>query len=472
MSCKRELRHGNPQLARCCEVLNLQLEDVGTSSVTDFKMSADLFAAFRAGDQPKPISGLEKRSSGPTTDIEENQTILVPGLTESYRSNDLIEPYQTTASPLQREAKVVTSRDPNVLFSASDDEGDSDDSFGEYEDSTRAQAVTEPAPNHSSREASTKMDVTVPVGSSSQPFMSAKPSDQPHQLLDVEDEWGDFQLSGAHPQGPTLEDRKRSVQSTSLQHAPEDEDDIDHDEWPAMEDGITPLEKRVVEDSNAVAAARPPRVASQKQRKEVSISSTTRDDMVRPTNIPPPARVLELFPLVWQQLSASNKSTVSTNSSLVDQIIQSHAVCARVLAGRSLRWKRDTHLMQSMRIGPASGGKGMKLQAVNRHELAKEDQEAAELISSWATVQRGFSDLLAKTSKPHSLALSLHLKPKPAVGQGVLKANHPCALCGLRRDERLAAVDDGSSDLFGEWWTEHWGHRDCAQFWSRYRQLL
>ena len=443
-------------------------------------MSADLFAAFGGGDQP--ISGSEERFPGHSTIIEDSQTNLVPGLTDSPKSNNQIEPYQTTASSLQRKAKVIRDRDPNVLFSASDDEGDSD-SFGEYEDSnpdgrtglsgemsTRTEALTEPAPHHALREPFTGTHGT--VRPSSQPFMSTKSSDQPHRLLDVDDEWGDFQLSGAHPQDSTAQDRERNIQPTSLQHVIESEDDNDHDEWPAMEDGITPLEERVVEDSKAVATAQPPRVADQKQLNEVLTSSARSDDMIRPTNIPPPARVLELFPLVWQELSASSKSTVSTNVSLVDQIIQSHAVCARVLAGRSLRWKRDTHLMQSMRIGPASGGKGMKLQAVNRHELAKEDQEAAELISSWATVQRGFSDLLAKTSKPHSLALSLQLKPKPAVGQGVSKANHPCALCGLRRDERLAAVDDGSSDLFGEWWTEHWGHRDCAQSWSRYRQLL
>ena len=430
-------------------------------------MSADLFAAF--GGQPQQISGSEKRSPGQSTEIEYDQADLVPGLANSSRSNDLIDPYQTTAPPLHRKEQTLENQDPNVLFNASDDEGDSD-SFGEYEDSnpdqrnvlsgrtsTRTEAVTELVLQNSSREVFPGPDS--PVRPSPRGFVSTNPSDQTYEILDVEDEWGDFQRSAACPPSSTAKEKGPDI-------------DDDPDEWPSMEDKPDRLDEPVVKGSMVVAAAPKPRVTDQKKLNEVTPGSTTSDDTFRPTNIPPPARVLELFPLVWQRLSASSKSTAPTQSSLVDQIMQSHVVCARVLAGRSLRWKRDAHLTQSMRIGPASAGKGMKLQAINRHELAKEEQEAAELLRSWATVQRRFSDLLAKASNSHNLALSLQLKPKPADGQSILKANHPCALCGLRRDERLAAVDDGVSDLFGEWWTEHWGHRDCVQFWSKHHYFI
>ena len=366
------------------EAVNLRLEDVGYTSITGVKMSADLFAAF--GGQPQQISGSEKRSPVQSTEMEYDQADLVPGLAGASKSDDLIESYQTTAPPVHRKAQFVKNQNPNVLFNASDDEEDSD-SFGEYEDSTpdqrndlsgrtstRTEAVTELVPQNSSREAFPGLDN--PVRPSPQHFVSTNPSNQTHGLLDVEDEWGDFQRSAARPPSSTAKESEPDM-------------DDDRDEWPSMEDKPDRLDEAMVEGSTVVATAPKPRATDQKKLSEVAPGSTTSDYTTRPTNIPPPARVLELFLLVWQSLSASCKSTAPISSPTVDQIVQSHVVCTRVLAGRSLRWKRDAHLTQSMRIGPASAGKGMKLQAINRHELAKEEQEAAELLRCWATVQRG-----------------------------------------------------------------------------------
>jgi len=36
----------------------------------------------------------------------------------------------------------------------------------------------------------------------------------------------------------------------------------------------------------------------------------------------------------------------------------------------------------------------------------------------------------------------------------------------LKRDERVARVEFGVEDSFGEWWVEHWGHRTCRNFWA------
>jgi hypothetical protein len=56
--------------------------------------------------------------------------------------------------------------------------------------------------------------------------------------------------------------------------------------------------------------------------------------------------------------------------------------------------------------------------------------------------------------------------------QGAIKAPHACALCGLKRDERIPKIDENVEDSFGEWWTEHWGHTECRQFWEDNMGLL
>ncbi|KAL9119369.1 MAG: hypothetical protein Q9187_004080 [Circinaria calcarea] len=65
--------------------------------------------------------------------------------------------------------------------------------------------------------------------------------------------------------------------------------------------------------------------------------------------------------------------------------IASLRVSARILAGRKVRWKRDSHLSQSMKIGPAQAGKkgGMKLTGVDKAETQREDQEVAEFVRTW-----------------------------------------------------------------------------------------
>ncbi|EGE02453.1 hypothetical protein TEQG_01489 [Trichophyton equinum CBS 127.97] len=64
---------------------------------------------------------------------------------------------------------------------------------------------------------------------------------------------------------------------------------------------------------------------------------------------------------------------------------------------------------------------------------------------------------------PPSILLPLF---PPLLEEGALKSAHACALCGLKREERVARVDDGVSDSFGEWWLDHWGHADCEAFWK------
>jgi hypothetical protein len=55
---------------------------------------------------------------------------------------------------------------------------------------------------------------------------------------------------------------------------------------------------------------------------------------------------------------------------------------------------------------------------------------------------------------------------------GGIKATKPCVLCGLKRDERVEKVDGVVEDSFGEWWSEHWGHVACRNFWREHRGEL
>lgn len=118
----------------------------------------------------------------------------------------------------------------------------------------------------------------------------------------------------------------------------------------------------------------------------------------------------------------------------------------------------------------------MKLNAVNKHEDVKEEQDAADVLALWRERAALFN----------AVVQSAGLRPIPAVagpaalkvitaksGQGALKAAHACALCALKRDERVLRVDEEDvQDSFGEWWTDHWGHTGCRLFWEANHGML
>lgn len=153
--------------------------------------------------------------------------------------------------------------------------------------------------------------------------------------------------------------------------------------------------------------------------------------------------------------------------------LRTYRVSARIISGRSQRWKRDTMLAQSMRIGAAGRSGGMKLTALDRGESRKEDQEAEEAIASWTRVSHVLNATMvrAKIQKP-PISLSTKLVVRTVTGSDVLNANHVCPICGLRRNERVNGIDVDVSDTFGEFWFEHWGHSDCCVWWEQYNQLL
>lgn len=211
-----------------------------------------------------------------------------------------------------------------------------------------------------------------------------------------------------------------------------------------------------------------------------------------PTNVPPPSLVFTLFaPLVeeaqktfFQPLSAlvPASKTEALNHITAQNFLRDYiavgTVAGRTIAGRKLRWKRDTRLSQSMRIG-ASGGKGMKLAGVDKSELAKEDREVAELVRVWNAQVGKLRAVVAPTNHLISKASGLALGTVPDLktvmpvvtvkeAEGAVPSQRACALCGLKREERLAGIEKSEvGDMFGEWWIEGTSmHRSCRNFWE------
>ncbi|KAH8595702.1 hypothetical protein B0O99DRAFT_511570 [Bisporella sp. PMI_857] len=212
-----------------------------------------------------------------------------------------------------------------------------------------------------------------------------------------------------------------------------------------------------------------------------------------PTNIPPPSVLLALFPSIFDlPQTALFKPVASQPFSLKNRIISDPltieflraylliaTVAARIIAGRKLRWKRDTMLSQAMKMGPAAGGRGgMKLVGVDKAETTRENREAADVVRTWKDQLGRLRSAIAianssiQESSSH-LAIpdineALHIKTQDRA----LTAPKPCVICGLKREERVHKVDIDVEDSFGEWWTEHWGHRACKNFWLEHQSKL
>ena len=215
-----------------------------------------------------------------------------------------------------------------------------------------------------------------------------------------------------------------------------------------------------------------------------------------PSNVPPPSVLLsliiniiqilptELRDIVTSTSTALMKSVSIANDMALKSLISKIAMIktfTRILAGRKLRWKRDTHLAQSMRMGPAKAGKtgGMKLAGVDRTESRREDQEAAEVVRLWKQQVGGIKSHIARINAQQSEIefvlpdVSENVPIRTAkIGEGALTASKCCFLCGLKRDERVARLDVSVEDSFGEWWVDHWGHVDCIHFWEEHKDSL
>jgi hypothetical protein len=485
-------------------------------------MSADLLAEF--GQAPASANG----PSGQQQPAKYQNSSLFDGFNQEsgiFGSSGSLQPNEPPNAPLgasqfaapqaswqafeHQNFELPRHQDSDVLFDAAVDTpaSDAEDDWGEFEGpessnrpatlSTAQQSTTPSYRSRPSQEPSpfsgtidlldsialqdsaptVKQSVKVPEKSNSP--KASKSQTEPAWDDDSFGDWGDFTDTPASQPQPRL--LKKEKKPTPNPPVPTWDDDA-FDDWGDFTDGLSAKAA-----SEFKRTPTPPTGASPFPSSFVSGTPAPAAN-VRPTNIPPPSVLLELFLNVFENLqqeatlaksqlrsSASPSTNVSATASNIHNALQS---AARVIAGRSLRWKRDTILSQSMRIGPARAGKvgGMKLNSVNKQENIKEEQDAVDVLVAWRERAAIFNPILQGVGQ----------RPIPAVAdpsalkvimaradQGALKASHPCALCSLKRDERVLRVDEQNvQDNFGEWWTEHWGHTQCRQFWETNRYLL
>ncbi|KAL2350910.1 hypothetical protein BJ546DRAFT_856431 [Cryomyces antarcticus] len=224
-------------------------------------------------------------------------------------------------------------------------------------------------------------------------------------------------------------------------------------------------------------------------------------DELPPTNIPPPAVLLSLFPnllqlartQLFQPMAAQPYTTRNrilssdTTISFLRGYLALATVVGRIIAGRKLRWKRDSYLSQGMRIGPASSGRstGMKLTGIDRAENSKEEREVLDVVRIWKEQLGRLRSAVAGANNASSNSTTITpLGPIPEIREtvlvstvketeGGLSARHQCALCGLKREERVKGVDADVQDSFGEWWVEQVSmHLTCRNFWTEHRAAL
>lgn len=460
-------------------------------------MSADLFAEFGARASSGQTSGTPP-ATRPQTDS------LIDGLepfsdtgfpNASHRGNGFMPraaqnrslPKKQTAfhDTVPRLPQFANSGD--ILFDATLETASSDESedWGEFESPDKPSE-----PSFSTEPVQTQMAEVKPVYHDSE-RARINTTSQPKQLdlldsLTLEDHPPAIY---SRPTGSTGQNKSRiQANKTISTKPPAPTEEEPFEEWGDFIDG--PSTESPAKPASQVATTLPvgssdPLTNTQKiNSPSTGVSTSTQSvqtSAVRPTNIPPPSVILELFPRLFEQLrqEATHARKNLQQKESVD-LVASSILCvltavARVVSGRTLRWKRDSILSQSMKIGPARSGKpgGMKLNTVNKNEDIKEKQEAVDVIVMWRDRAAFFNTVIQASGRRPIQAVSENTRVMTATAeQGALKASHACALCGLKRDERLPKIDGAVEDSFGEWWTDHWGHTDCRQFWETHKDML
>ncbi|CAG8898179.1 unnamed protein product [Penicillium egyptiacum] len=496
-------------------------------------MSADLLAEFGQAPAPDHKSGHQpsQYQKSPFFDVGENIDFF--GSSGSVQHNkrpnptpgavsQFATPTASWQSPGHQAFDIPMNPHSDVLFDAAFDTpaSDTDDDWGEFEGpESNTQDDQSTALQHSTTATSRKPEswqddlqgskaidlldslsmqdsapVVGPPSKIAKTDRQLEPGNNQTQGTWEDDsfgDWGDFADAPASQPLPKVSEKKSkppTKQPLKSNKPPASTwDDEAFDDWGDFSDG--PSVKPTVKPVPKSKPTSPPTAPNPAPSSFVS-GTTAPAATVRPTNIPPPSVLLELFLDVFEKLQKeaalaksqlrssapqSSSNTLTTTALNIHNVLQS---AARVIAGRGLRWKRDTILSQSMRIGPARSGKagGMKLNSVNKQENIKEEQDAVDVLTTWRERAAIFNAVLQAAGQrpiptvPDPSALKVITA---RADQGALKASHPCALCSLKRDERVLRVDEQNvQDSFGEWWTEHWGHTACRQFWERNRNLL
>lgn len=448
-------------------------------------MSADLLAAFGTPADSNNNSHADNKASqlepGDSFDDDEFDSFVGPEPTETAQQDFHVTASKPTAHNWsgQNASYLDTSKEDlwlpsepggEVLFDASLEEPVADeDDWGEFEG----------AQNTASNQL---LDLDSGNQASVAPVAKAKPTASkapaPFDLLSLDD-------SLPLKQAPVPKHDARKLPSLATPQAkvsrgvparrappkapppPPPEDDF-FGEWDDFKDGHEESKPKATE----VTASKPLKQSNTNILNESKRSSISEAN-VRPTNIPPPSVILQVFPSVLEsfreQVNQRKRKSGAPTQDLVTSLVSTLKATSRVISGRSQRWKRDTRLSQSMKIGPAGSGKtsGMKLSSVSKGENIKEEQEVVTVIECWRNHTASFNSFIQSSGgRPIPVVADKSRVDTASPEDGALKASHACALCGLKRDERLPKVDEDVQDSFGDWWTEHWGHTDCKRFWE------
>jgi hypothetical protein len=437
--------------------------DAGTDELADLSTNPEAAMAFSKRIIAEQEAAQAKRE---TSKVMPSRPVPTKAPTKKIVSNHARNSSNSDSGPkkLRKKSGYVPAQEPEVLFDAeniSDHENGFDD-FGEFE------------ADLNDRGTGVSPIARVERANAMPPIDLLRLDDQPAvRTTNTNGSPGDYKARQPTSQ-PTLK-------STSLPQAVETEDDA----W---------------DDFETAAPASPPSPSNQPSHTRTlpstqAPSNTT--NTLPPTNIPPPSVLLSLFPALFSSADEALFTTLARLDLKQRQILLAHpashqflkgylshcVVLAHIIAGRKLRWKRDQHLSQSMRIGPsAAGGKsGMKLAGVDKAELAKEEREVLDTIDLWkaqvgklrtAVTTASAAPGLPKLPSVPEIAENMPVRTlKPS--EGGISATQACALCGLKREERVARVDLEVEDSFGEWWVQGMNmHVACRRFWEEFERKL
>ncbi|MCJ1482715.1 hypothetical protein MMC06_002881 [Schaereria dolodes] len=434
------------------------------------------------------------------------------------KSDGFKPPTQSSAIRLESSLARKTSDVLEVLFDAGEESEAEDDDFGDFEaPDVQDTQITHGSKNTRQSTFGKTVDNDLLGLDEATSSLAVGSNDQATDLTIHQDNSFSELISSSKPNGsdfnggnkpkPTKTLPKNSASGKSPLRIRHVETSYADDEWGDFEDSPHPAgSTRFQEDEKPTTTSckRPPLVTDlgpiSSLNLEAKDNGLLQDGLVRaveriesvpPSNIPPPSILLPLVVLLIQKLPGELREIAQQTSQFESSrraLTMKLGLCkststtgARILAGRKLRWKRDTHLLQGMKIGPAHGGKvgGMKLVGIDKAESRREDREAAELVRVWKQHSGSLRAAIA-TANAHSVGrvvLIPEVTEAMAVrtakaSEGALKDSKSCVLCGLNRDERVFKVDVDVEDSFGEWWTEHWGHTDCRVFWEKHEQFL
>jgi hypothetical protein len=361
--------------------------------------------------------------------------------------------------------KAKKSADPSVLFDAEADPDDDDD-FGEFEN---ADANSAPVPTTGS---SALVDLLGDMG-----FSQPEPPATTKMELGVPHRDAEIASSRKSSVGAFGALVKFEQPTTTPQPIPKKEDDG----WDTFDDWESSIPtKAPAATSSSFEAPKPTTSAAGFPNPTPILSLTTEDAQpgeLPPTNVPPPGVLLSLLPSLFteaheklfkpmaaQTLPMRNKLMAEPATiAYLQAYLMLVNVAAHIIAGRKLRWKRDQHLSQGMRIGPASSRatSGMKLTGIDKGENLKEEREVSDVVRAWKEqlgrlrhVVSGVNQIKTGTLG-HVPDLQETMPVKTLMqSEGGMPARQPCMMCGLRRDERVTAADMVTDDSFGEWWID------------------